>query len=321
MMTQHDHPSSRRVAVIGGGITGLATAYFLTHDYPGVDVTLLEASDRTGGLLRSERSGGYLFEHSADNFITNLPSGVELCRRVGLADELLQTDERHRRAFVVRRGRLFPVPAGFTLMTPARLLPMVTSPLLSPLGKLRLLREPLIPPRTDSGDESLASFVTRRLGREAFDRLVQPLIAGIYTADPERLSMQAALPRFVAMEREHGSLLRAARHAARQSHNGDASSGARYSMFVVPRAGIEALPAAVAAALPPGCVQTAAPVRRLAHDAGAWQVSVGDEPTPRHFDAVVLATSATAAGDLMRPLDATLADQLAGIPYAGAAIV
>jgi oxygen-dependent protoporphyrinogen oxidase len=320
-MTSQSAPTRLRVAVIGGGISGLATAYYLTHDHEGVDVTLTESSDRTGGLLRSEHAGGYLFEHSADNFITNLPWGMELCRRVGLGDDLLRTDERYRRAFVVRRGRLHPVPDGFTLMTPSRLLPIVISPLLSPLGKLRLLGEPFIRARTEPSDESLASFVTRRLGREAFRRLVQPLVGGIYTADPERLSMQAALPRFVEMERRHGSLLRAARHAARQSQAGDTSSGARYSMFVAPRAGMEALPAAIAAQLPDGCIQIKSPVTRLARHGDTWQVKIGDEQNPRTFDAVVLAVSAGAAARLVEPLDTVLADELARIPYAGAAIV
>ena len=320
-MTSDDSRSSRRVAVIGGGISGLATAFHLSHDHPGVDVTLFEASDRTGGLLRSENADGYLFEHSADNFITNLPWGVELCRRVGLGDELLETDARYRRAFVVRRGRLHAVPAGFTLMTPSRLLPMVTSPLLSTWGKLRLLREPFVAARHDTSDESLASFVTRRLGHEAFERLVQPLVGGIYTADPERLSMQAALPRFVQMEREHGSLLRAARHAAKQAHTNDTSSGARYSMFVAPRGGMEALPTAIAAKLPAGCIETGAAVTSLARVEGSWSVTIASEPAPREFDAVVLTASATAAGKLLTSVDDALAAELAAIPYAGAAIV
>ena len=127
---------------------------------------------------------------------------MDLCRRIGIADELIETDARFRRAFVVHRGRLVPVPEGFTLMSPAKIWPILTTPLLSPLGKLRLACEYLTPARRDHADESLESFAVRRFGREAFERLIQPLIGGIYTADPAKLSMAATLPQFLEMERQ-----------------------------------------------------------------------------------------------------------------------
>src|SRR5205823_4101962 len=140
---------------------------------------------------------------------TREPWAIDLCKRLGIGDELLETDARYRRAFVVRRGRLFPVPEGFTLMSPARIWPILTTPILSPLGKLRLAGEYFVPRRRDDGDESLESFAVRRFGRETFERLIQPLIGGIYTADPSKLSMSATLPQFVEMERQWGSVARA----------------------------------------------------------------------------------------------------------------
>ena len=160
-------------------------------------------------MIWTERIGDCLVELGADSFITNKPAAIELCHRLNLDDRLIATDSAHRQALVLRRGMPVPIPDGFMLMAPSRIWPVLTSPIFSPLGKLRLGLECLVPRRTQTGDESVASFVRRRLGSEALDRLVQPLVAGIYTSDPEKLSLEATLPRFIEMERRHGSLIRA----------------------------------------------------------------------------------------------------------------
>ena len=305
-----------RIAIIGGGISGLAAAHRLTELAPQARVTLFEAADRLGGVLETERNEGYLLELSADNFITNVPWGIELCRRVGLGDDLLTTRESQRRAFVVRNRRLLPVPVGFQLLAPAQLWPVVRSPLLSWRGKLRVLGELLVPRRKSAGDESLASFARRRLGREAFERLVQPLVAGIYTADAERLSMAAALPRFVEMERRWGSLIRAAWNSR---SNADGSSGARYGLFVAPRDGMNSLVRAIAKRLPDGCIRTSTAVTGITAAEGKWRLSFGDKAEV--FDGVVVAVPAPAAGTLLEHLDRDLACELNKISYAGSAIV
>src|SRR5262249_36382234 len=151
---------------------------------------------------------GFTIEGGPDSFITNKPWAVDLCRSLGLDDQLIGTDAQHRRSFVVRKGRLHPVPEGFVLLAPNRLGPVLTSPILSFGGKLRMLLDLVLPRRADDeADESLAAFVKRRLGREALERLVQPLVGGIYTADPNELSVRATLPQFLEMERVHGSLI------------------------------------------------------------------------------------------------------------------
>ena len=137
---------------------------------------LLEAGSRLGGVLETVRRDDYLIEHSADNFITNVPWAVDFCRHIGFADQLVPTTSQQRQAMVVHRGRLERVPPGFMLMAPARIWPLVTTPILSPWGKLRLLGEWFIPRRTDGADESLGSFARRRFGRETFERIVQPLV-------------------------------------------------------------------------------------------------------------------------------------------------
>lgn len=306
-----------RVAVIGGGITGLAAAHRLLELSPHLSVKLFDAGARLGGVLQTERHNGYLVELSADNFITNVPWGIDLCRRLGLEEQLLRTRESQRRASVVRRGKLAPVPLGFQLLAPSRLWPVVRSPLLSWRGKLRLLCEPLIRRRRDTTDESLASFARRRLGREAFERIVQPLVAGIYTADAERLSMAAALPRFVETERQSGSLVR----AAWQSRNRDGAdaAGARYGLFVAPRDGMSSLVEALWRRLDQHGVERGGRVNELARVGERWEVKAGDQS--ESLDAVILALPAHAAAELLRRVSAELSGGLAEIPYAGSAIV
>ena len=217
--------------VIGGGLSGLAVAHRLveraaTARRP-VEVVVLEAKDRLGGAIWTERRDGFTLEGGADSFITNKPWGVDLCQRLGLGESLIGTDPQHRRSFVVREGRLVPVPEGFVLMAPNRLGPILTTPILSWRGKLRMLMDLVLPRKDDDGDESLASFVKRRLGREALERLVQPLVGGIYTADPAELSLRATLPQFCKMEREHGSLIRAALYNARRNRSAERDASGR----------------------------------------------------------------------------------------------
>lgn len=317
-MTPVETSPAARVAVVGGGIAGLAAAHRLREIAPSLEVALLEAGHRLGGALQTEHQDGYLLELGADNFITNVPWGVDLCRRLGIAEQLLPTRTSQRRAMVVHRRQLVPVPAGFHLLAPSRMLPIVQTPLLSWPGKLRLLAEWLVPRRRETADESLASFARRRLGREAFERLVQPLVAGIYTADAEKLSMQAALPRFLEMERRHGGLIRAARR--QDQGDGADSSGARYGLFVTPRGGMASLVDALAARLPAGTVRLNTPVREIkpAGD-GGWHVSIGGGA--ERFQSVVVAAPAPVAAGLIGGFDADLAANLREIPYAGSAIV
>ncbi len=318
-----------RVVVIGGGLSGLVVANRLRESAQAArrpaEVVVLEAKDRVGGAIWTERRDGFTLEGGPDSFITNKPWGVDLCRRLGLEDQLIETDPSHRRSFVVHRGRLAPIPEGFALMTPNRLLPLLASPILSIRGKLRLLAEALIPRRQGDADESLASFVRRRLGREALDRLVQPLVGGIYTGDPANLSIKATLPQFPTMERECGGLIRAAwrNRGSDKVRRGEAeASGARYGMFVSLADGMGALPRALAGALPAGSVRTGSVVRRISRAPGGagWLVEPLDGP-PIEAAAVVATTEAHATARMIDAVDPALALQLRAIPYASSIIV
>lgn len=324
-----DRPrGSERIVVIGGGLTGLAAAHRLVTRTVAArprnprEVLVLEASDRLGGAIRTEHRDGFTLERGADSFITNKPWGVDLCRELGLNDRLIATDARHRRSFVVHRGRLVPVPEGFVMMAPGRLWPVLTTPILSVRGKLRFLLDLVLPRRTDDSDESLAAFVRRRLGREALDRLIQPIVGGIYTADPNELSLQATLPQFAAMEREHRSLILAMRRKSREKRSWESNaSGARYGLFVTLDDGMGTLPATLAASLPAGTIRTSTPVRRVLRPEpqGPWRVELLDG-TALDAAAVIVATEAHAAARLLDTLDAELALQLRSIPYASSVI-
>ena len=318
-----------RVVVIGGGLSGLVVAHRLRESAKAarrpLEVLVLDARDRVGGVIWTDRREGFTLEGGPDSFITNKPWALDLCRRLNLEDQIIETDPSHRRSFVVHKGGLAPVPEGFALMAPNRLLPVLASPILSWRGKLRLLAEALIPRRQVDADESLASFVRRRLGREALDRLVQPLVGGIYTGDPANLSIKATLPQFSAMEREYGGLIRAAfrKRAGGKARRGEReASGARYGMFVSLAEGMGTLPQALAAALPAGSVRTNSVVRRISRSPNGpgWLVEPLNGP-PIEARAVVVTTEAHAAARMLDPVDPSLALQLRAIPYASSIIV
>src|SRR5262249_33435320 len=167
---------------------------------------LMEAAERVGGTIRTERRDGFVVECGPDSFLSEKPWGLALCRRLGLEDRLLRTDDRFRRTFVVWRGRLHPLPEGFQLLAPTRVRSFLASPLFSWPGKLRMGLDLLLP-RGAEADESLGAFVRRRLGREALERVAQPLVAGIYTANPDELSLAATMPRFSELERRERSII------------------------------------------------------------------------------------------------------------------
>ena len=325
-----DGVKSDRVVVIGGGLSGLAAAHRI-HERARmfrrpVELTVLEAKDRLGGVLWTDREAGFTLEGGPDSFITNKPWGIDLCHRLGLTSQLVETDASHRRSFVVKSGRLVPVPEGFVLMAPHRLGPILTTPILSWRGKLRFLMDLVIPRRDEDGEESLAAFVRRRLGREALDRLVQPLVAGIYTADPNDLSLKATLPQFLAMEREHGSLIRAGwRESRRRGGRGPraASIGARVRHVRDARRRYgHASQGPGRGRSPTGPCTPAPPCARITRNepVSPWLVELLDGP-PLEADAVIIATEAHAAARFLDSQDPLLAFQLRAIPYASSLIV
>jgi len=311
-------------------LAGLASAEAALD--AGWRVTLVEASGRFGGVIDTARPDGWIVERSADSFLANRPEAIGLVERLGLAEALVGIRPAARRALVVRDGRLLPVPAGFRLMAPGRPWKLFTSPILSLRGRLRAFAERWVAPRHDppGEDESLESFAVRRLGREGFERLVQPLVSGIWTADPSRLSMAAACPEFLEMEKRHGSLS-AGERARLSAALGEAATGARYGQFVSLSGGMGMLTARyVEAVAERGCVlleATAESIEPL--DAGVasgrWRLSLAARAAPGAMaidaDAVILAVPARVATLLVAGCAPELSERLGEIVFAGSAIV
>lgn len=320
----------KTVVVIGGGITGLAAAYRLIErrgDNPrGFDVKLLEATARLGGVIQTEHRDGFVLERGPDSFISEKPEATELVKRLGLTPHLIETNKAHRRSFIVRNGKLCPVPEGFQLLAPSRLWPFVTSDIFSWRGKARMAMDLLLPRGNTNGhaDESLAHFVRRRLGHEALERMAQPMIGGIYTADPEQLSLRATMPRFLEMESKDRSVILAMWKRARLQTKVEtgSTSGARYSLFLSLDDGMQMLVERLAAKLPATTIQLNSPVESLSYSQSSaqWRVQVnrGDSI---NADAILLAIPAYPAAQLLRESDVKLADELQGIEYASTATV
>ncbi|MCH2181510.1 MAG: protoporphyrinogen oxidase [Mariniblastus sp.] len=315
---------SQRYAIIGGGITGLAACLQLERQRPGAEITLIEATDRLGGILQTRHEQGYLVEQSADMFTNESGIMLDLCRQLGAESELIETRPIGRRAYVARGDQLYPVPTGFSLMLPGRPDAILDSEILDAAGRWRLLAERWVPRQTGDSDESLQSFAVRRFGQQAFDRLIQPLISGIYSADPDKLSMRASLGRFVDMERDHGSLIRAAQSGRQAGSVDEESSGARYQMFLAMRNGMQSLVERMRNHLARTEIILNCSVNSLAPATdGTWHIETDQERADRwtSFDGLVLATRATVTGKILERLDPNLSRQLSTVETASMAIV
>jgi protoporphyrinogen/coproporphyrinogen III oxidase len=326
-----------RIAIIGGGIAGLAAAYELEKARAAgavVDYTLFEERPRLGGTLASEIVNGAVLERGPDSFLTEKPAAAELCRELGLGAEMVPSNDAARKTYIVVRNRLVPLPDGLMFLVPTKLVPTALTPLFSFSTKARMALEWLHPPRPSKGDESVAALVERHFGREAVDRLADPLLSGIYGGDAGQLSAQTVLPRLVEMETKYGSLTRgmlaahkrmkqAASQRVGESASQRVSEGAS-SIFTALRGGMGQLVDALTARLDPASVRAGTAVRRIQRTAGGWRVEIaGADPgaAGAEFDAVILAAPAWVAAELLAPVDAELASELGRIEYSSSITV
>jgi oxygen-dependent protoporphyrinogen oxidase len=315
---------TRRVAVIGGGIAGLAAAHRLVElsrerQQP-IELTLLEAGTRVGGAIGTERRDGFVLEAGPDSFISEKPWAIKLCERIGFTPRLVGTRDENRRTYVVHNGRLHSLPDGFLLLAPTQFWPLVVTRLFTWPGKLRMAMDLLLPRGPQRSDESLGSFVTRRLGREALERVAQPLVGGIYTADPDDLSLAATMPRFLEMERKFRSIIWAMWTAQRRAPAaGRSVSGARWSLFVSVDDGMQSLIDALTQRLPEGAVRLHTAVSAVRREQSWKLTTTGGETL--EADAVILATPAHQSARVVSDVDPQLANELRGIPYASSATV
>jgi len=303
----------KRIAIIGGGISGLAAAFALEkspRDGTPLEYALYESSPRLGGVLVTEHVDDCLVEAGPDSFLTEKPWATDLCRELGLEDQLIGSNDPDRKTYILVKGELVEIPDGLMFMVPTKILPTVLSPLFSARTKIRMAEEWFHPPRKADGDESVASMVERHYGAEMVDRLADPLLSGVYGGEASRLSVRAVLPRFAEMEAKYGSLGRAmlaARGKMPRSANGPRP------LFTSLKDGMQQLVDALVSRLTPSALQTNAPVQSVQLQNGGWLVSAGYASD--QFDAIILATPAQIAAGMIQTASPQLAFELCRIDY------
>ena len=301
------------VAIIGGGISGLSAAYALHKRQ--VPYLLLEAGPSLGGVIRTETRDGFLLEGGPDSMLAQKPEGVALCRELGLGERLVPTNPDLRSVYILHRKRLHPLPEGMMLAVPTKILPFARSGLFSWPGKLRMGLDLVIPGGNGRGDESIASFLRRRFGQEAVERLGEPLLAGIHAGDPERLSILATFPRFRDLETKHGSLVRGMWAAPRPAP-GAKPPAAFYSL----RGGLREMVDALVVRLERERIWTKAAVLSVSRAAGGFSLAVqGGEAVSA--EEVIVAAPGPKVAPALEGLVPGAARALGAIPFASSATV
>lgn len=298
-------PRRLRLVIAGGGISGLSLAYALRERAPSLEVKVLEANDRTGGKIWTDRAEGFLCESGVNGFLDNKPGTLELARGLSLAP--LRSSDSARRRFVFSQGALHQLPES----PPA----FLRSGLLSPAGKLRIFLEPFIA-RGKGGDESLAEFARRRLGREALEKLIDPMASGIYAGDPENLSLRSCFPRIDELEQTYGSLIRAMLKLRKKTGRASAGPGGVLTSF---QGGMQVLTDALAEALG-GAVTTGSRVASVDRAGEGFFLYLSDG-FKVEADAVVLASPAHQSAKILRDLDPQASRALEEIPYPAVSVV
>ena len=315
----------KRVVIIGGGIAGMAAAYRLKQTGSNVAITLIESDQRLGGKIVTDRVDGFVIEGGPDTFLSYKPRGLGLCRELGLEDRLHGTNEKIRRTYVMRRGKLYDLPEGLTGLIPSRFGPMIKTGLISPLGKLRMGLDYFIPAKSLDGDESLAQFVTRRLGRELYARMIEPLMSGIYAGDGEQLSLAATFPQLRQTEIDHGSLVKGmlAAQKKRPTPSTTTSQNApkkKWAAFLTPTTGLAEIVEALQAQLTDVDIRLNTRVKQVNKKPATFTIDLDDGQT-LEADAVIAATPAYATARLIDNFDREMATALRGIPYASTTTV
>jgi len=310
----------KRIAIIGGGISGLSTAYALEKQRragTAVEYTLYESAPRLGGVLVTDKVDGCIIEAGPDSFLTEKPWATELCTELGLGSQLIGSNDPDRKTYILTRGKLIEMPDGLMFMVPTKILPTVLSPLFSWKTKLRMAQEWFHPPHQANVDETVAALVERHYGPEMVDLLADPLLSVVYGGEASQLSARAVLTRLADMEAKYGSLGRAmlaARKTAAKPQN-----GASRPLFTSLQNGMQQMVDALVAALPADSLETNAHVQAVSLENGSWIVSAGLDTD--QFDAVILALPTQAAANLIGRASAHLASELRGITYSSSVTV
>jgi oxygen-dependent protoporphyrinogen oxidase len=316
----------KRIAIIGGGISGLSAAYTIEQKRQSgtpVEYVLFESSPRLGGVLVTDRVDGCLVEAGPDSFLTEKPWATDLCGKIGLGDQLIGSNDSERKTYIVAKGKLVVMPDGLMFMVPTKIMPTVLSPLFSWSTKMRMAAEWFHPPRKASEDETVAEMVKRHYGSEMVELLADPLLSGVYGGEASGLSVRAVLPRFADMESKHGSLGRAMLRLRRQARKkmGASTEIPARPLFTSLKDGMQQMTDALVARLDANTLKTSAPVQSVIRqdDDHGWIVSAGYQSD--QFDAVIVATPAHAAADVLQSADANLSRDLNEIQYSSSITV
>jgi|SRR5579864_706217 len=306
----------KRIAIIGGGISGLSAAFALEKERvrgTEIEYVIFESGTRFGGVIQTERLDGCLLEAGPDSFLTEKPWAADLCRELGLGDQLIGSNDAQRKTGMLVNGRLVPIPDGLMFMVPTRLAPTFFSPLFSWHTKLRIVREWFFRPQPNDADSSAAAFVERHYGREMVERIADPLLSGVYGGSADELSVQSVLPRFIAMEASYGSLGKAM-VAARKHH---LSRGA--ALFTSLKNGMQQMVDAQVARIPAIAHRLNAKVDAVKPESGKWLV-ISNGRT-EEFDAAILSAPAFAAAACLQTANKELARELGAISYSSSVTV
>ncbi len=315
-----------RIAIIGGGISGLSAAFALEEKRQSgaqsdtkIEYVLFEAAPRLGGVMVTDRADGCLIEAGPDSFLTEKPWAADLCRKIGLGDQLIGSNDADRKTYIVVKNKLVVMPDGLMFMVPTKILPTVLSPLFSLRTKMRMAAEWFHPPHKATTDETVAQMVERHYGSEMVDLLADPLLSGVYGGEATDLSVRAVLPRFADMESKHGSLGRAMLAARKKMAT--ASKAPPRPLFTSLKEGMQQMVDALVARLDPATLRTSSPVQSLTRipkpTAGSFSAGYQSD----QFDAVIIAAPARAAAAVLESADANLAAELASINYSSSVTV
>ncbi len=316
---------TRKIAIIGAGISGLSVAHRLSelNKYKNADIEfrVFEASHHIGGTIETQSRDGFLLEKGPDSFLSEKPWALDLCKRLGIDQEIIGTQNENRRTFVVRRGQLIPLPEGFYMIAPVNMGEFFKTPLFSWPGKIRMAFEMFIPPKRSSEDESIASFILRRFGREALERVGQPMLAGVYSGDPETLSLGKTMPRFRDLEKEYGSVIKGLMKRSRKTPQASGASGPRYSLFLSFKGGMQVLVDALQKKIPADCLRIGEPIVGIGRSASTAKWQIRSSGGNYEADHACLCVSAQSASKLLLENHPDISSKLNSIPYESVATI
>lgn len=315
----------KKVVIIGGGISGLSTAYFLTElareKGEALDITIVDKKDSPGGNIITVREGGFLIEGGPDCFLSEKPWAMALCKRIGMEDSLLATTTARGKTYVLSKGKLHLLPEGVILMVPTKMVPLLFSSLLTMWGKIRMGLEMFVPKRKSTEDETLGSFVRRRLGKEALDKIAGPLVAGVHGGDPETMSIKSSFPKFVEMEENYGSLIKGMIAKMKLMKGGARKKSAKpVTMFMTIKNGLGDIVDTLLGKIEDTKIIKATTVDNLTKDTDGYTLKLSNDETLK-ADAVVISTPAYATSAIVKSMDGSLSEKLDTIPYVSTATV